>query len=233
MSNLILEVEAISKNYKKKTVLHSTNFKVTKGTCIVLCGGNGAGKSTIIKLLTGIEQPTTGKITFHTKDKKIFGYMPDQMVFPGELTPLEILNYYGKFINCPKEKIPEVIKKVGLWDERNRKVGSFSKGMSQRVNLAQCLLADVDIYILDEPTNGLDPYWVIIFKEIIRELKENGKTVILSSHIMRDIIDMADNVMLLFKGKVCGEGNLEELYEMFDCSSLEGIFLTLHEQNLS
>lgn len=233
MSNPILEVDSISKNYKKKTVLHPTSFKIAKGKCIVLCGGNGAGKSTMIKLLTGIEEPTTGKITFHTKDKKTFGYMPDQMVFPGELTPIEILTYYGTFIGCPKEKIPEVIKKVGLWNERNQKVGSFSKGMSQRVNLAQCLLADVDIYILDEPTNGLDPYWVIIFKQIIQELKENGKTVILSSHIMRDIIDIADNVILLFKGRVCGEGNLEELYDMFACSSLEEIFLTLHEQNVS
>ncbi|MCH1625402.1 ABC transporter ATP-binding protein [Ferdinandcohnia quinoae] len=229
----IVKVDSISKNYKKKTVLHPSSFSISKGRCVVLCGGNGAGKSTIIKLLTGIEKPTSGTVTFHTKGKKLFGYMPDQMVFPRELTPIEILMYYGNFLGCEREKMNEVIKKVGLWDERNQKVGSFSKGMSQRVNLAQCLLADVDVYILDEPTNGLDPYWVITFKQIIKELKEKGKTVILSSHIMRDIAEIADDIILLFRGKVCGEGHLEELYEKFSCTSLEEIFLSLHQQHIS
>lgn len=229
----IVEAVSISKNYKKKAVLKTSSFSILKGKCVVLCGGNGAGKSTIIKLLTGIEKPSSGKITFHTNGKKLFGYMPDQMVFPNELTPVEILTYYGNFLNCDKEKINDVIKKVGLWNERNQRVGSFSKGMSQRVNLAQCLLADVDVYILDEPTNGLDPYWVITFKQIIRELKEQGKTVILSSHIMRDIVEIADEIILLFKGNVCGHGNIDELYEKFNCTSLEEIFLSLHQQHVS
>ncbi|MFS0822335.1 ABC transporter ATP-binding protein [Bacillus sp. 1P02SD] len=231
MKKAILEVNGISKQYKKKQVLQNSSFDVNKGSCIVLCGGNGAGKSTIIKILTGIEKPSTGTVIFHTTTKKAFGYMPDQMVFPKEQTPVEILSYYGSFLGSTKNKINDAIKKVGLWNERNQKVGSFSKGMSQRVNLAQCLLADADIYILDEPTNGLDPYWVIIFKQIINELKEQGKTVILSSHIMRDIVDIADEVLLLFKGNICGKGNLEELYDHFECCSLEDIFLLLHEQN--
>lgn len=231
LKTTILDVSEISKSYKKKQVLQESSFDVSKGSCIVFCGGNGAGKSTIIKIVTGIEKPSTGKVTYHTTKKKKFGYMPDQMVFPKEQTPFEILSYYGSFLGSTKEHINEVIQKVGLWNERNQKVGSFSKGMSQRVNLAQCLLADADIYILDEPTNGLDPYWVIIFKQIINELKSQGKTVILSSHIMRDIVDIADEVLLLFKGKICGKGNLEELYSHFSCSSLEDIFLLLHEQN--
>lgn len=231
LKTTILEVSGVSKSYKKKQVLLESSFTVDQGSCIVLCGGNGAGKSTIIKILTGIETPSTGKVTFHTTKKKTFGYMPDQMVFPKEQTPIEILSYYGSFLGSTKEKIHEAIKKVGLWNERNQKVGSFSKGMSQRVNLAQCLLADADIYILDEPTNGLDPYWVIIFKQIIHELKEQGKTVILSSHIMRDIVDIADEVLLLFKGKICGKGSLDELYKQFSCSGLEEIFLLLHEQH--
>lgn len=101
--------------------------------------------------------------------------------------------------------------------------------MSQRLNLAQCLLADTDIYILDEPTNGLDPFWVIQLKEIIKELKIRNKTVIVSSHIMRDAIEIADKVLILFNGKVKSYGTLNKIYEEYKCGSLEEVFLFIHK----
>jgi ABC-2 type transport system ATP-binding protein len=230
---MILELRNISKKYKNKEALSPVDLTINKGECIVLCGGNGAGKSTMIKILTGIEKSTSGQVVFHSKKKKPFAYMPDQMNFSPEFTPLEILKYYGKFLNTPKERIQEVLMDVGLWEKRNQKVGGFSKGMSQRLNLAQCLLADTDIYILDEPTNGLDPYWVIQFKEVIQSLKKQQKTVIVSSHIMRDAIEIADKVLILFNGKVKSFGTLNNIYYDHKCSSLEEVFLSIHQRELS
>ncbi|MBX9974000.1 ABC transporter ATP-binding protein [Cytobacillus firmus] len=226
---MILELKDLSKAYKKKTVLAPLNLHINKGDCIVLCGGNGAGKSTMIKMLTGVERPTTGNVLFHSKQLKPFAYMPDQMIFPSELTPYEILDYYRRFLNKNKESIKWVLEKTGLWNERNQKAGGFSKGMSQRLNLAQCLLAETEIYILDEPTDGLDPYWVIQLKKIIKELKEENKTIIVSSHIMRDAMEIADKLIILFNGKLKFYGTLDQLYKEFRCASLEEVFLSIHE----
>lgn len=226
---MILELKDLSKAYKKKTALAPLNLLIEKGDCIVLCGGNGAGKSTMIKMLTGVESPTTGSVVFHSKQQKPFAYMPDQMIFPPELTPYEILDYYRRFLNKNKESIKWVLEKTGLWRERNQKTGGFSKGMSQRLNLAQCLLVDTDIYILDEPTDGLDPYWVIQLKKIIKELKEENKTIIVSSHIMRDAIEIADKVIILFSGKLKFFGTLDQVYKEYKCTSLEEVFLSIHK----
>lgn len=137
----------------------------------------------------------------------------------------------GIFLGVGQSKINSLLKRVGLWDVRNQKVGSYSKGMSQRVNLAQALLADVDIYIFDEPTNGLDPYWVIQFKDIIRELKKEGKTILLSSHIMRDVAEISDRVVILFDGIMKENGSLEEIYKRQECDNLEEVFLKILEQD--
>jgi ABC-2 type transport system ATP-binding protein len=231
--DITLEIKGVTKTYGKKTVLHPTNLEIKTGKCVAVCGGNGAGKSTLIKIITGIEKATTGSIQFHTKDKKQFSYMPDHMNFHSELTPVEVLDYYASFIGAKKEKIQEVLEKVGLWDKRNNKVGSFSKGMTQRVNLAQALLADVDLYILDEPTNGLDPFWVIQFKQILQELINKGKTVVLSSHIMRDVVEICDEIVILFEGKVKSAGTLEEIYSETGCTSLEEVFLSMVESKAS
>lgn len=228
-ADIVLHAENLTKTFGKKQVLSSTDLSIKKGECVVFCGGNGAGKSTLIKLLTGIEKPTSGKIQFYTSKKKWFGYMPDHMNFPAELSPIEVLTYYRTFVGASYKDVTEIIKKVGLWDVRNQKIGSFSKGMSQRVNLAQTLLADVDIYIFDEPTNGLDPYWVIEFKKVVKELTEEGKTVILSSHIMRDVAEISDRVVILFEGQVKESGSLQEIYTKYQTDTLEEVFLKLLE----
>ncbi|MGG3019782.1 ABC transporter ATP-binding protein [Geobacillus stearothermophilus] len=224
----ILTIDGVSKSYKNRCVLHPVYLHIARGECVVLCGANGAGKSTLIKLITGIEQPTAGTITFATEKKKRFAYMPDHMNFPKELTPLEIISYYGRFLNTSMVTIEATLKKVGLWEERHQKVGSFSKGMCQRLNLAQCLLSDVDLYIFDEPTNGLDPYWVIQFKQLIRELRNNGKTILLSSHIMRDVVEIADRIAIMFQGEVKAFGTLPDIYRTYRCRTLEDVFLSLH-----
>ena len=157
--------------------------------------------------------------------------MPDQMYFSPELTALEVLRYYANFLGVKEDKVCNLLKKVGLWDVRNQRVGSFSKGMSQRINLAQALLADVDVYIFDEPTNGLDPYWVIEFKKIIHDLKAEGKTILLTSHIMRDVVEISDRVIILFEGQVMEDGSLDEIYSRQQCDNLEDVFLNILNRN--
>ncbi|MBU8878317.1 ABC transporter ATP-binding protein [Bacillus sp. FJAT-29790] len=225
---MMIELNNLSKTYKNKTALEPVDITIQAGECVVLCGGNGAGKSTLIKMLTGIEKASTGKLVFHSKNKKPFAYMPDQMNFPPELTPFEILRYYGNFLNVGTEELRDALKEVGLWEQRNQRVGGFSKGMSQRLNLAQCLLIDTDIYIFDEPTNGLDPYWVIKFKQIIQQLRHRKKTIIVSSHIMRDAIEIADKVLILFNGKLKSFDTLNNIYKEHHCRTLEDVFLAIH-----
>lgn len=227
----VLKISQLSKTYGKKQVLAPTDLTVYDGECVVLCGGNGAGKSTLIKLITGIERPTTGNFEFTVQNKKKFGFMPDQMYFSPELTALEVLRYYANFLGVKEDKVCNLLKKVGLWDVRNQRVGSFSKGMSQRINLAQALLADVDVYIFDEPTNGLDPYWVIEFKKIIHDLKAEGKTILLTSHIMRDVVEISDRVIILFEGQVMEDGSLDEIYSRQQCDNLEDVFLNILNRN--
>ncbi|WP_458414759.1 ABC transporter ATP-binding protein [Schinkia sp. CFF1] len=229
-ANIVLQAQNLTKWFGKKQVLSSIDLSINKGECVVFCGGNGAGKSTLIKLLTGIEKPSSGSIQFQTSKKKWFGYMPDHMNFPFELSPIEVLTYYRTFVDECRVTIEDVIKRVGLWDFRNQKIGSFSKGMSQRVNLAQALLADVDVYIFDEPTNGLDPYWVIEFKKIVKELTNAGKTIILSSHIMRDVAEISNRVFILFEGQVKESGSLQEIYAKYHTNTLEDVFLKLNNQ---
>lgn len=227
VENAVLKISNLSKSYEKKQVLAPVDLTIESGECVVLCGGNGAGKSTLIKLITGIEKKTTGTFSFSVNKKKTFGFMPDDMTFPAELSALEVLQYYGNFLGVSEERIHSTLKRVGMWEHRNGKVGSFSKGMSQRVNLAQALLADVDVYIFDEPTNGLDPYWVIEFKKIIHDLKQEGKTILLSSHIMRDVAEISDRVVILFQGAMKEKGTLKEIYERTNCDNLEDVFLQL------
>lgn len=227
----VLNISELSKTYGKKQVLKPTDITIYDGECVVLCGGNGAGKSTLIKLITGIERPTTGTFEFTVNNKKMFGFMPDQMYFSPELSAIEVLKYYAQFLGVKEEKVCTLLKKVGLWDVRNQRVGSFSKGMSQRINLAQALLADVDVYIFDEPTNGLDPYWVIEFKKIIHDLKTEGKTILLTSHIMRDVVEISDRVIILFEGTVMEDGSLDEIYQRQHCDNLEDVFLNILSRN--
>lgn len=227
MTKSIVSITKLTKRYGKKTVLHEMNLDVPHGKCVVIVGGNGAGKSTLIRMITGIEKPSSGSVTFATQQTKQFGYMPDQMNFHTELTPVETLHYYAAFLQVGDDQVNEVLKRVGLWEHRNQKVGSFSKGMAQRLNLAQALLADVDLYIFDEPTNGLDPFWVIQFKQIIQQLKDEGKTILLTSHIMRDVVEMAEEIVILFEGKIVTSGTLEAIYEQHQCSTLEEVFLSL------
>lgn len=227
-NQIAIEISELSKKVRKKQLIEPLNYQIKKGNVVALCGGNGAGKSTLIRLLIGLLKPTTGTVTMNgytykqNKRKFIeqFGYMPDDFQFQKSITAKETILFYAKLKKIPKELAIETLEKVGLSEKQNEKVGTFSKGMKQRLLLAQALLANPSVLILDEPTNGLDPYWMNELSKIIIDAKESGQTVIFSTHDLHIAEKVADEVIFLSNGKVISSGPINNyrnkgLYETF------------------
>ncbi|MGX1902348.1 ABC transporter ATP-binding protein [Thermolongibacillus altinsuensis] len=223
----MLEVKNLTKIYNESNQIKNISFSVKKGECFALCGGNGAGKSTIIKMLIGQLLPTAGEILVDGKkitrnDRAWFSFMPDHLQFPPLLTGYEILSLFAEWQQVPQSRVSEWLEAVGLTEDQHKQVKYYSKGMQQRLAFAQALLADAPLLILDEPTNGLDPYWVMKFKQMIRDQKEKGKAVIFTTHILSIVEDIADTVAFIHQGEMilcdsvsalCTNGkNLEELF---------------------
>ncbi len=225
----IVEIKNLTKDYekgfwKKKKIraLDDLTLNVEAGQIFGFLGGNGAGKTTTIKLLMRLIFPSAGSakilgldmsdINMHSR----IGYCPENPYFYDYLKASELMNYFGELFGLPsgqrKQKSDELLTRVGLdrkdWDRQLRK---YSKGMLQRVGIAQSLLNDPEIVFLDEPMSGLDPIGRRQIRELIAELRESGKTVFMSSHILSDIEALCDNVAILRKGKLVAQGNLHEL----------------------
>ena len=225
----IVEINNLTKDYekgfwKKKKIraLDDLTLNVEGGQIFGFLGGNGAGKSTTIKLLMSLIFPTSGsaKILGHDiSDVKMhskIGYCPENPYFYDYLKASELMNYFGELFGLDsatrKRKTSELLTRVGLdekdWDRQLRK---YSKGMLQRVGIAQSLINDPEVVFLDEPMSGLDPVGRREIRELIAELREQGKTVFMSSHILSDIEALCDNVAILRRGKLVAGGNLHEL----------------------
>ncbi len=227
-NNIAVDIFNLSKSIRKKQLLMPMHYQLGKGKILALCGGNGAGKSTLLRMITGLIKPTTGYVTINRRSKKKdkqdfvnqFGYMPDDFKFNKAMTTKETINFYAKIKNINKTRYKEVLNEVGLLDKLNEKTGNFSKGMNQRLLLAQALLAHPNILILDEPTNGLDPYWVKQFCELMLTAKATGQTVIFSTHDLHVAEDIADEVVFLSNGEIISKGSIDRyrdngLYETF------------------
>lgn len=227
-NQIAIEISELSKKVRKKQLIEPLNYQIKKGNVVALCGGNGAGKSTLIRLLIGLLKPTTGTVTMNgytykqNKRKFIeqFGYMPDDFQFQKSITAKETIRFYAKLKKISEKRAVETLETVGLLEKQNEKVGTFSKGMKQRLLLAQALLARPSILILDEPTNGLDPYWIQELSQIIIDAKKSEQTVVFSTHDLHVAEKVADEVMFLSNGKVISNGSVEKyrkhgLYETF------------------
>lgn len=205
-----IRLEGLTKQYSDKKKISNINLKVERAEIFALCGGNGAGKSTLIKMLTGILKPTAGKVLIEGKEanpasfayKSMFSYMPDEMVFPRQLTGQEALTFFARLRGIGQDRVSEVLHITGLYEARSMQINHYSKGMQQRLALAQALLPDVPLRILDEPTNGLDPYWVYRFKEIILEEKRLGRTIFFTTHILTLVEELADRSALMHEGEM-------------------------------
>lgn len=225
----IVEIENLSKDYevgfwKKRKVraLDGLNLSVSGGQIFGFLGGNGAGKTTTIKILMSLIFPSEGHAKIlgedisNTKMHAKIGYCPENPYFYDYLTARELMNYFGELFgldaNKRKQKTEELLTKVGL-DEKdwNKQLRKFSKGMSQRVGLAQSLINEPEIVFLDEPMSGLDPIGRREIRELIAGLRDKGTTVFMSTHILSDIEALCDNVAILRKGKLAATGNLSDL----------------------
>ena len=222
-SGMELQVEHLCKSYRKKEALKNVNFKLKQGVYGLL-GENGAGKSTLMRILTTVDFPSSGNVLYKGKNiiqmdedyRDLIGYMPqDYSVYPG-FTAVDFLNYLGTLKGIPadklKTKITEVLEFVNLSDVANKKVRTFSGGMKRRIGIAQAILNDPEILILDEPTAGLDPKERIRFSNILSNMAKE-KIILLSTHIVSDIEAIANQIIIINQGEITEIGNIDELVE--------------------
>ncbi|HEX7859647.1 MAG TPA: ATP-binding cassette domain-containing protein [Verrucomicrobiae bacterium] len=208
-------------NRPKARAVDSVNFEVKRGEVFGLLGPNGSGKSTTVKMLLGLLFPTKGHIEVfghsprHVATKSRIGYLPEESYLYRYLDSDETLDFFGNLFDIPpaerKQRSEQLLEMVGLSKARRRQVGEFSKGMQRRIGLAQALINDPDLVILDEPTAGLDPLGCREVKDLILALARRGKTVILSSHLLSDVEDVCDRVVIYYGGKIQAMGTLKEL----------------------
>ncbi|MGZ4972459.1 MAG: ABC transporter ATP-binding protein [Limisphaerales bacterium] len=223
----VVSVRGLTKVFKdfwgrpKARAVDNVDFEIRRGEVFGLLGPNGSGKSTTVKMLLGLLYPTKGHIEVfgrsprHVGTKSRIGYLPEESYLYRFLDSHETLGFFGSLFDLPqdqrKKRTEELLDMVGLGNVRTRVVGEFSKGMQRRIGLAQALINDPDLVILDEPTAGLDPIGCREVKDLILTLKKRGKTVLLSSHLLSDVEDVCDRVVIYYGGKIQALGTLNEL----------------------
>lgn len=223
----IIHLENLSKHYGTKVAVDKLSLDVHKGEVFGLLGPNGAGKTTTILMMLGLTEPSSGKATVCGYDatsnpikvKRQVGYMPDSVGFYDNMTALENLEYIGRLNGIDEEELrprcAEMMETVGLSKDMHLKTGAYSRGMKQRLGLAEVLIKKPEVIILDEPTLGIDPSGVRDFLELIRTLsKEQGLTVLLSSHHLHHVQQVCDRVGIFVEGKLLVQGNIASLSEM-------------------
>src|SRR6516165_7714935 len=228
--DVIVETRKLTKIYrdfwgrKKKTALNALNLEIHRGEIFGLLGPNGSGKTTTIKLLLGLLFPTSGEALVFgepavgvAKNERI-GYLPEKSYLYRFLNAEETLDFYGRLFNMKPEvrsrRAQELIEMVGLANDKKRILKEYSKGMRQRIGLAQALINDPELIILDEPTSGLDPLGTRWMKDLILKLKADGKTVIMCGHRLEDVQYVCDRIAILYDGDLQELGEVEKLVQV-------------------
>ena len=223
MSVPVIEVKNLTKRYDAATAVDGINFTVGAGEVFGLLGPNGAGKTTTILMLLGLSDITSGEARVYGHDpmreplsvKRLVGYLPDTVGFYDTMTAADNLHYTARLMGIAKrirkDRIASALARVGLGDVADNKVGTFSRGMRQRLGLAEIIMKDARIAILDEPTNGLDPQASIELLDLIRALKAHGVTILLSSHLLDRVQSVCDRVALFNAGRIALMGTVGEL----------------------
>lgn len=226
-SDPVLVTRALAKTFRdfwrrpKVRALRPLDLQLSRGEVFGLLGPNGSGKSTTIKLLLGLLRPSAGEIEIFGADRhdprvrERIGYLPELTCLHRALTPDELLDYYGALSNLPRRerrrRADQLLALLDLEGRRSSPIGEFSKGMARRVGLAQALIHNPDLVILDEPTSGLDPIACRGIKDLIRTLADQGRTVLMSSHLLADVEDICDRIAILFRGETLAIGAVKSL----------------------
>ncbi|MBF0179383.1 MAG: ABC transporter ATP-binding protein [Magnetococcales bacterium] len=219
MSTAVIAVETLVKQFPRHRALDGISFAIPPGVCVALLGHNGAGKSTLMKLLLGLTLPTSGTVRVLGEDpaqaaltfRRQLGFLPENVIFHDMLTGTDTLAFYARLKGEGNERCAGLLERVGLAHAAERRVKTYSKGMRQRLGLAQALLGRPRLLLLDEPTTGLDPMLRQEFYRIIQELRGEGVTVLLSSHLLTELEARTDLAIILRQGSLRAYGSLEDL----------------------
>ncbi len=215
-----IEVKNLTKRYGPQLAIDNISFTVRTGEIIGFLGPNGAGKTTTMKIITNFILPTAGDVFIDGKSvkdygddlKRHIGYLPESNPLYEDMPVIDYLYFVGNLLELDnlEKRVKDIVGKVGLYDEKHKKIGELSKGYKQRVGLAQALIHEPEILVLDEPTSGLDPNQIMEIRKLIRELGRE-KTVILSTHILPEVEAITDRILIVNKGKIVADGLVEEL----------------------
>ncbi|WP_087975142.1 ABC transporter ATP-binding protein [Oceanobacillus rekensis] len=225
----LLTVKKLTKKYQDKPAINKVSFNLQQGKCIALIGPNGAGKTTMLRILAGLLKPTEGTVTFTDMQanddiRKFIGYLPQYPVFYSWMTGFEFLVFSGQlaFISKveAKKRAEELLKKVGIYDARNQRIGKYSGGMKQRLGIAQAIIHKPKLLLLDEPVSSLDPLGRREILLLIQELKQ-GMTILFSTHILSDADEVSDELLLLHQGEIVESGSLSKLREKHQTSVIK------------
>lgn len=223
----MIEFKNLHKRFGKLVVLDGLNLEISKGGIFAILGPNGSGKTTLIKCLLGMVIPNKGDIIFDKKSvlskwayRNNLNYLPQIANFPPNLTVIELINMV-KNLRPKDSDTEELIELFGLKSSLDKKLGNLSGGTKQKVNIVLTFMFDSDLIVLDEPTNGLDPIALIHLKEIIQKEKDNGKTILITTHIMSFVDEVADEIVFLLDGKIYFKGTVEALKKQTNNNNLE------------
>jgi ABC-2 type transport system ATP-binding protein len=225
--SVVLSVRDVVKTFGAVRAVDGISFTVQRGTITGLLGRNGAGKTTTIRMITGVLFPDAGSIEWLGSERDArdrIGYLPEERGLYRQMKVKEHLLFLAEIKGCRGSSVaPSAerwLKRFELWDKRDAKVEELSKGNQQKVQLIGTLLHDPDLIILDEPQSGLDPVNMLLVRDLLRELKEEGRTILLSTHMMAEAERMADDIILIHKGKIVLSGGLDEVRNSFGKNTL-------------
>jgi len=230
----MIQVEHLVKNYGKFTAVNDISFTVKEGEVFAFLGPNGSGKTTTMKSTVGLNVPTSGRILINNLDvqrypketRQFMSYLPQRVVFPENQSAREVMRFYCRLRKLPLERADEALANARFNDFSDKFVSEFSGGMIQRLGLAVISLPDAPILLLDEPTANLDPQGVKRFREFILNQKENGKTIIFSTHLLHEAEQLADRVGIFVSGKLAAEESIETLRQTYLASqTIEDMYL--------
>jgi Cu-processing system ATP-binding protein len=215
-----IEITGLAKDFRGQRAVKDINLSVTAGECVALVGHNGAGKTTLMKMILGLIAPSGGTIKLFGDDAggkgreraaHRIGFLPESITFPPQMTGLEALRYFARLKGAAIDGCQDQLRALGLGDAAGKRIRTYSKGMRQRLGLAQALLGEPDLLILDEPTTGLDPDLRRLFYALIDEQRAAGTAILLSSHALSELQQHVDRIVVLDRGEIAAAGSLDDL----------------------